>query len=350
VGIKKKIFLRVLSLSCKIILFIIISLFIFNNCGYPTQQGIPVEVNKEFLGQIAYGFGMSLIKPDSSLWTWGNIILGEGNTPKRMLVIPKASAIDMWEGVTIIVDKNGNLWYRGGVVYSGPYTIFTDTPVVISKLDNINSIACTFNNVYVLKNDGTVWILDLKQGKETQYQLPVKLTDGDNIIKISKALALHNDGTLFELEKYTPEQGGLVSEVFEANDLQNSKGRRTFILKKDGTVWGWGDNGLGVLGDGTTTTQSSPVKVKELSGIVKLSCNFDYNLALKNDGTVWFWGYTGLNSNNVHTSIQLPQKIIEINDVILMYAYATCYFMKKDGTYWYYNVFTKEYGQVYLTQ
>jgi alpha-tubulin suppressor-like RCC1 family protein len=61
-------------------------------------------------------------------------------------------------------------------------------------------------------------------------------------------------------------------------------------LKNDGTVWAWGLNNYGELGDGTTTDRYTPVQVSSLAGITGISAGVKYTVALKNDGTVWAWG------------------------------------------------------------
>jgi alpha-tubulin suppressor-like RCC1 family protein len=57
-------------------------------------------------------------------------------------------------------------------------------------------------------------------------------------------------------------------------------------LKSDGTVWTWGHNGWGQLGNNTTTNSRVPVQVSNLSGITAISSGGVFSMALKNDGTV----------------------------------------------------------------
>ena len=64
----------------------------------------------------------------------------------------------------------------------------------------------------------------------------------------------------------------------------------SLALKRDGTVWAWGNNVKGQLGTGDTKSSLVPVQVTELKGIVGIASGFDASYALKRDGTVWAWG------------------------------------------------------------
>jgi alpha-tubulin suppressor-like RCC1 family protein len=58
-------------------------------------------------------------------------------------------------------------------------------------------------------------------------------------------------------------------------------------LKSDGTVWAWGGNGLGQLGNGAYTGSATPVPVPGVTGVVAVAAGGYHSLALKSDGTVW---------------------------------------------------------------
>jgi hypothetical protein len=58
-------------------------------------------------------------------------------------------------------------------------------------------------------------------------------------------------------------------------------------LKGDGTVWAWGSNLAGQLGDGTTMDKSMPEQVSGLSGVMAITAGGAHSMALKADGTVW---------------------------------------------------------------
>ncbi len=62
------------------------------------------------------------------------------------------------------------------------------------------------------------------------------------------------------------------------------------VLKADGTVWAWGTNGSGELGDGTTTSRTTAARVPGLDHVVAVSAGSGHCLAVKADGTVWAWG------------------------------------------------------------
>lgn len=65
-------------------------------------------------------------------------------------------------------------------------------------------------------------------------------------------------------------------------------GNHGMVIKKDGTLWAFGDNASGELGDGTTTERHKPVKI--LSDVKSVACGRHHTVALLNDGTLYAWG------------------------------------------------------------
>ena len=61
-----------------------------------------------------------------------------------------------------------------------------------------------------------------------------------------------------------------------------------------GTVWAWGYNSFGQLGDGTTTDRHTPVQVNGLTGVVAIGAGSYWGLAVNSDGPVWTWGNNGV--------------------------------------------------------
>src|SRR5208283_256083 len=85
---------------------------------------------------------------------------------------------------------------------------------------------------------------------------------------------------------YTPVQvNNLVNVIAVAGGYEHS-----LAVQSGGTVWAWGYNGYGELGNGTTTGSYAPVQVNNLSGVTAVASGFYYGLALESGGTVWAWG------------------------------------------------------------
>ena len=64
----------------------------------------------------------------------------------------------------------------------------------------------------------------------------------------------------------------------------------TVAVRTDGTLWAWGHNDLGQLGDGTTTTRSTPAQVGSATGWQGVAAGYFHALAVRTDGTLWAWG------------------------------------------------------------
>jgi len=64
----------------------------------------------------------------------------------------------------------------------------------------------------------------------------------------------------------------------------------TVALKSNGTLWAWGANNYGQLGDGTTLGKSSPIQVGSATDWQSVACDSEHTMALKSAGTLWAWG------------------------------------------------------------
>lgn len=97
-----------------------------------------------------------------------------------------------------------------------------------------------------------------------------------------------------ERQSDTPQVVAGLEEV-----KQVAAGNRFFLaLKRDGTVWSWGFNRNGVLGDHTGPGErlrdsATPVRVRGLAGVVRIEAGAETAFAIKEDGTLWAWGGTG---------------------------------------------------------
>jgi RHS repeat-associated protein len=68
-------------------------------------------------------------------------------------------------------------------------------------------------------------------------------------------------------------------------------GLHLLALSESGTVWAWGANFSGQLGDGSTSTSTVPKQVVGLTDVVAVAAGFEHSLAVRADGTVWAWGF-----------------------------------------------------------
>lgn len=66
----------------------------------------------------------------------------------------------------------------------------------------------------------------------------------------------------------------------------------SLALKSDGTVWAWGSDPYGELGNNSTTDSPVPVQVSGLTGVMGVAAGSSFSLALNSDGTVSAWGIT----------------------------------------------------------
>ena len=80
-------------------------------------------------------------------------------------------------------------------------------------------------------------------------------------------------------------------------------------IKTDGTLWAWGNNTNGVLGDGTTTNRSSPVQIGALTNWSQVACARYITVALKTDGTLWSWGLGKFIGDDTTVSKSSPVQI-----------------------------------------
>ena len=172
-------------------------------------------------------------------------------------------------------------------------TIDRPTPVRPHGLSGVVALAAGNWHSLALKNDGSVWAW----GLNTHGQL------GDGA------------GSLGTLRK-TPVQVSNLSDVVAiAAGIFHS-----LALKNDGSVWAWGDNAAGQLGDGTNSAQFEPVKlfIPDITGAVAIAAGYHHSLLLTtNDGSVWAWGRNkwGQLGDATTTDRNTPAPVNELRNV-----------------------------------
>ena len=130
---------------------------------------------------------------------------------------------------------------------------------------------------------------------------------------------------------------GLPTCATQGNAAVTSGESHSASLKRDGTVWAWGGNNFGQVGDGTTTHRWSPVQVSGLTGVTGLDAGEAHSLALRQDGTVWTWGYNtdGQLGDGTTTHRASPVQVPGLSSVTALAPGRThSLVLRQDGTVW----------------
>jgi alpha-tubulin suppressor-like RCC1 family protein len=114
-------------------------------------------------------------------------------------------------------------------------------------------------------------------------------------------------------------------------------GHHSLALAADGTVWAWGSNYYGQLGDGTAIDRQSPVQVFGLANVIAVAGGGVHSLALRADGSVWTWGHNwdGRLGDGTNTDRWTPVRVIGLTGVAAIAGGVShSLALKSDGTTW----------------
>jgi alpha-tubulin suppressor-like RCC1 family protein len=128
------------------------------------------------------------------------------------------------------------------------------------------------------------------------------------------------------------EVNGLTDVVDVAAGL-----RHGLAVKSDGSVWGWGENAGGQLGDGTYDDRPTPAQVNDVADITAVAAGAGHSLALKSDGTVWAWGsnHFGELGDGTTNDSTVPVQVGGLADAIAIAAGRShSLAVRTDGTVW----------------
>ena len=216
----------------------------------------------KFRAKIAAGTSHTVtVKTDGTVWTWGDNTSGQlgyattttaSSTPLQVKELVNVKAIAAGGGHTLALKSDGTVWAWGDNTFK---------PVQVTGLFGVIAIAAGANHSLAIRNDGTVWAWgensggQLGDGSTTSQTIPVRVT-------------------------------GLPTSA-----IQVAAGEmHSVALLSDGTVWSWGDNSRGQIGEGTTTQKKTPVQASGLSGIAMIAAGANHTLAQSTEGTVFAWG------------------------------------------------------------
>jgi len=291
-----------------------------------------------------------------------------------MVLCPADSMVRAWGG-----NSNGQLGVNDTNEYHHP--LLVKGPGGSGNLTGVVAIVARENFSLALKGNGTVWgwgfNADGELGDHTTADkwAPVQVHGAANVGFLSgitaisggytHVLALKNDSTVWAWGDNTNGELGNNATMNDSTPVQvmgpGGVGNLnhvvaiaagqfiSFALKNDGTVWAWGNNGNGAIGDNTTTERHTPVQVHGplgvgfLTGITALAAGGGHVLALKNDNTVWSWGenVNGELGNNTIFADSVPAEVLgpggtgHLSGIVKINA--GDYFsagIKTDGTVW----------------
>ena len=201
-------------------------------------------------------------------------------------------------------------------------------PVPVVGLTGATAIAAGGSTAYALRTDGTVWAWgagnagQLGNGAVNDASAPVQVSGLTGVVSIAatggNGYAVRSDGTVWSWgSNASGALGNGSSVVFSSVPVQVSGitgakevaggGNGAYTHRADGTVWAWGNNTEGQLGNDSTAAQSAvPVQVTGLTGATAIAGGRYNGYAVKSDGTVWSWGAgsdgalgSGVNCENV---------------------------------------------------
>lgn len=262
---------------------------------YSNSVSVTTDPTPCRLVAIAAGGVHSLaLRGNGTVAAWGNNTagqLGNGNTSNsgsavNVSGLTSVKAISAGGAHSLALRSDGILWVWGrgdlGQLGNGA-NAHSSLPIQVPGLANVTAIAGGgYHSLAVTGGTVRAWgeggSGQLGNGSTASSNVPVTVTGLTNIVAIA---------------------GGLYHSL---------------AIRNDGTVWAWGSNGIGQLGNGTTTSSSVPVQVKGpggvgfLTNIVAVSAGFNHSLALRSDGTVWAWGVNayGQLGNGSNTNALTP--------------------------------------------
>ncbi|WP_240416491.1 cadherin-like beta sandwich domain-containing protein [Paenibacillus periandrae] len=249
---------------------------------------------------------MHVIKNDGSVWGWGpaSSTIGDGTkvvktSPVKLSGISDVASI-YGGGTGVIALTTDGTVYNWGTYVADPAGSEKLSPGILSSVPTARTASAGISGDYflVLSLDGTsLWGWG-------PYNSSGQIGDGTTNAKPTPVIStawINQD----------------IPEISSTGDIAAGYSHG-LLLKTNGTVWAWGRNNNGQLGNGTTSNSSVPMQVPSLTGIIRIVAGYNFNLALKNDGTVWAWGDNSFGQLGDGTKIQRnsPIQISSLTNVV----------------------------------
>ena len=332
--------------------------------------------------QVSCSYHTAAIKTDGTLWTWGRnsyAQLGDNTTVNRSTPVTTFAGGTNWKQVsaggnnfTAAIKTDGTLWTWGNNS-NGRLgindTINRTTPVTtFAGGTNWKQVSCNGYNTVAINDDGVnkrlyVWGSNNNQALGINWvdetPAPVKIDGGTNWKQVANGpfasgamAAIKTDGTLWTWGTNSYGKVGTNDTINRTTPVTTFAGGTNWkqvacgqyhvaAIKTDGTLWTWGFNSYGRLGDNTTTTRSTPVTTfAGGTNWKQVSCGESYTAAIKTDGTLWTWGrnHGGQLGDNTITTTNRSTPVTTFaggtNWKQVFCGYANTIALKNDGTLW----------------
>lgn len=340
----------------------------------------------ETIRQVSAGWEHTIaLKSDGTVWTWGaNKFgqLGDGTTIAKSLPVQvgglsEVVTIDGGAGHTLAVKSDGTVWAWGLNNYGQLGDATTENksiPVQVNGLLDIIAVACGGNHSVALDRNGDVWAWGANEygqlgiGGESSLgskrNKPEKVNGLSGIIALacggSHTIALSKDGEIYGwgcnqkgqigdgtyMKRTAPVKvsglSGIIA-ITSGGALGGDTNSHNLALKSDGTVWAWGSNSDGQLGDGTDIDRNTPIQVGGLSHVIAIAGGGAHSIALKSDGTVWAWGCNWAGQLGIGIPFSAKNKPVQVkylsNIITITSGWMHSIAEKSDGTLyaWGYN-------------
>jgi len=286
---------------------------------YTITTPLQVSVPSGVVAHAAGGNHNLLLKSDGTVWAWGASFQGQlgvavpnasfRTTIEQVSGLTGVKAIYAGGATSIAVKTDGTVWGWGDITPSSGLT--SAQPVQLSNLTNAKSISPGAAHILVVKSDGTVsaWGYnsngELGNGTNNNSSTPVPVSGLSGVSTVASggdfSLALKSDGTVWAWGANVYGQLGIGADFSAHNTpvqvqgLSNvvaiaAGGQHALALKSDGTVWGWGTNWNGELGDGTGAQQRTPVQIPAFTNAKQIGAGYQHSFAFKTDGSLWITG------------------------------------------------------------
>jgi len=314
------------------------------------------------------------LKADGTLWAWGNNIkgqLGNGTTtassnPVRIGTTSDWTAAAAGGSSSFAMKVDGSLWAWGLNDYGQLGIGVTDgaahsTPVKVTPERDWAAISAGNLHVLAIKRNGTLWAWgdntsgQLGDGTRTNRNTPTRIASPAAIADIVAVAAgafhsvsLKANGELYAWGDNGSGQLGNGGDVGSSSALHvgtdeigwvatEPGGEFTVARRSNGTIWAWGDNNKGQLGNNTLTAHSAPAMIGEATNWVAQTAGWSHAVALQADGSLWTWGNNskGQLGNGTTANLKIPTRITTANDWAAVSAgdFHTLA-LKTDGTLW----------------